>query len=187
MKAGTDFYTNPLQAMANQPLLVLRFITDNNPAAVQSKISGISLSQPNTNDEIYNTLLSLKNEGNFEALKEVTSVPYLNNAQNYTGGFEKQLDKGVRVSSQVLEGNQQKAAGAAGVVILNVLNGAFGVAQGWFNLEASKEQTRQAELYAQIESENKVFGLKPEVFNVVVATIGVIFITLIVSIALKRK
>ena len=186
MKAGADFYTNPLQAMANQPLLVLRFIVDNNPAAVQSKISGISLEQPTTNDEIYNTLVSLKESGNFEALKEVTSVPYLNNAQNYTGGFEKQLSRGVSLSDQQLEGNQQKAAAGAGVVILNVLDGAFDVASGWFNLEASKEQTRQAELYAQIEQENKVFGLKPEVFNVVVATIGVVFVTLIVSIALKK-
>jgi hypothetical protein len=185
MKAGTDFYTNPLQAIAEKPLLALRFITDNNPAAVQSKISGISLVDVNTNDDIYNTLISLVNEGNYEALKEVTSIPYLNNAQNYTGGFEKQLNRGVAVSSSVSSSNTQKAA-SAGLVILNVLDGAFDVTSGWFNMQASREQTRQAEIFAQMEEESKVFGLKPEVFNVVVATIGVVFITLIVSIALKK-
>ena len=162
------------QRIQNDWLFSLIFIIDNNPDAVMSNLSGVGkLSTPPqeaTRSSLLNDVLNIKND---DVLREVMSVPYINNQTNYTGGMESLF--------------QSKAVGVG----LAIINGIATLGSAFFQNRTSVNQSEIAQLefqtaqtYLQAQEANKIFGIDKTVFSVLIGSVALI---IIVAIIVKRK
>ena len=162
------------QRIQNDWLFSLIFIIDNNPDAVMSNLSGMGLlstpPQDATRSTLLNDVLSIKDDSK---LREVMSVPYINNQTNYTGGLESFF--------------QTKAAGVG----LAIINGISVLGSAFFQNRTSVNQSEIAQLefqtaqtYLQAQESSKIFGIDKTVFSVLIGSVALI---IIVAIIVKRK
>jgi len=170
---------NDLQTASNS---VIYFVVTNNPAAVLSVLSSMGLitgpPQDYTEQDLYFIVQDLKDAEIVEAL----SVPYLDEAQNGTGGFQIELTEGVYTLDR------------SPAIILAIITGVFSVGSGFFQLQNSNAQAGIAEInydallaQQQAEKDRQILGLDPLSFVVVAVSVAAIIITAIIVISKKKR
>jgi hypothetical protein len=168
-----------LQTASNS---VIYFVVKNNPAAVLSVLSSMGeitgAPQDYTEEDLYFIVQGLSNSEISEAL----SVPYLNEAQNGTGGYESELTQGIYTIDR------------SPAIILAIITGVFSVGSGFFQLQNSNNQTEIAEIsyeallaQQQAEKDRQILGLDPLSFVVVAVSVAAIIITAIIVISKKNR
>ena len=167
----------------------VNFIIDNNPSSVESNISGLSMPLPQnpSNLQLREVLDSLlqdgENENAVSQFTEIISVPYIDDAANYTGGFAQYLADNSPPSSSNARG---------GLVIANVIGGIINVAGNIWNSYKQEDilEIQQEMQQAQIEFEldkierTKILGIPQTVFIAVI--VFVMFVVLIVFLSNRK-
>ena len=171
-----------LAALGSSWTFVVEFIIDNNPETVMANLSAIDMlpAAPEnvTRQQMFDAVLNLSQSQQAEVL----AVPYIENRDNYTGGFEADLTPGIQATGV-------RAVG----VTLAIITGITTLGAGFFGLQTSSNQAdaqaaaaASAQAYSAAQEQNKILGLDPLVFAVVSVVIGAVLITSIVVIS-KRK
>ena len=167
----------------------VNFIIDNNPQAVESNISSLSLPLPQnpSNLQIREVIDSLLQDGtNDKAVsqfQEILTVPYIDTATNYTGGF------GNEIGAMMPPAPNNASVGAS------IMGAVSGIIQVAGNIWAGYKQEDIAEIQqemqeAQIEFElekierTKILGIPQTVFIAVI--VFVMFTVLIVFLSNRR-
>jgi len=175
--------TQILQALASSWQFVVEFIIDNNPNAVTANLSAIDAlpASPSlvTRQQLFDTILALP----ADEMSEVLSVPYIDNATNYTGGFLTDLENGILANS-----GQQRGALAIAIVtgITTLGAGFFGMQTSQNQADAQAAAAASAQAYLEAQQQNKILGMDPLVFAVVSVVIGAILVTTIIVLNRKR-
>jgi hypothetical protein len=171
---------NPMvvDQLRSDPDFAVDFIVDNNPEEVLAHLTGLNLlpvaPQEATRATVKTTLRTISDE---ETLREVLSVPYVNEQSNYTGGYEKALTVPPNA----------KAVGAG----LAVVNGILALGQsvaGAFTAQANAEaniaaseaatlmQQQQLDAEAAEREANKVAGIPLTAFLAIVGSVVAIIL-----------
>lgn len=162
----------------------INFIIDNNPQAVESNISALSIPLPQnpSNLQLREVVDTLMQDGtNDEAvaqISEILSVPYLDTAPNYTGGFESYLLS----QKPPTQGDQPEGGGVVVAQVISNILGAVGNVWGAYKqedileLQQEIEKDRQKHELEKIER-TKVLGIPQNVFIAVI--VFVMFVVLI--------
>jgi hypothetical protein len=167
----------------------VNFIIDNNPQAIESNISGLSIALPQNPSnlslrEVIDTLLQDgENENAVDQVKEILEVPYLDGASNYTGGFANYL--------QSQQPPSQSNANT-GLMITNIIGGILNVAGTIWNgykqediLELQQEMANEQYAYELDKIERtKILGIPQAVFIAVI--VFVMFVVLILFLSNKK-
>lgn len=171
---------NPMvvDQLRSDPDFAVDFIVDNNPEEVLAHLTGLNLlpvaPQEATRATVKTTLRTISDE---ETLREVLSVPYVNEQSNYTGGYE-----------QALNVPPDAKAGGAGVAIVNgILALGQGVASAFTaraNAEASiaanqaavQMQQQQLDAEAAEREATKVAGIPLTAFLAIVGSVVAIIL-----------
>jgi len=166
----------------------INFVIDNNPSAVESNISALSLPLPQnpSNSEIANVINDLihtspENPNAQSDIEYILLVPYDDTANNYTGGFASYLSS--------LQSSSPNPNASVGLTIAGIVGGIF---NGVANLITSKRQAEMLEVQqemqqAQIKFElekierTRVLGIPQSVFIAILVflmfMVGMLFIT----------
>jgi len=167
----------------------INFIIDNNPSAVESQISALSIPLPQNPSnlqlrEVIDDLLQQSdNEEAVSQIEEIILVPYIETATNYTGNL----------SSQIGDLMPETQANQSGGVIVGLI---AGVISGVTNVWTAYKQEDIAEIHAQMLKDQiafdlqkiedtKVLGIPQTVFIAVI--IFLMFAMLIVFLSNKNK
>ena len=186
-----------IDQLQTDPDFAVDFIIDNNPAQVQAQLSGLNLLSGSPQDTTLNTLRSdVRAIEDEETFREVLAVPYINEASNYTGGYSSSLNTSPHTKSGTENEPNEKAGGWA----IGLVDGIFNVGTSYFNWQISQEQAdaassntdavylqtqaqlELARLEAEKEEGNKILGIPPTVFIVIIASVA-----MIVLIAILKK
>ncbi len=184
--------TNPmvLDQLATDPSYAVDFVIDNNPQQVQANLNGLNLlgvaPQDATKADVRKAVFSIDDE---ETLREVLTVPYIQENPNYTGGYQDELNAPANLKS----GQENVQAETKGGTGLMIVNGILTVAGNFLNLATTQEQSEQlaqtqqfqqemAQFQAQQEERRKVLGFPPQVF---IALLGAI-VLIVVVVAVKK-
>tara|TARA_R110000765_G_scaffold276049_1_gene374284 strand:+ start:246 stop:821 length:576 start_codon:yes stop_codon:yes gene_type:complete len=167
----------------------VNFIIDNNPQAIESNISGLSISLPQnpSNLQLKEVVDALLKDGSDEnavnKFSEILTVPYIDGAGNYTGGF-----------SNYLQANQPPSSSNAssGLMITNIIGGILNVAGTIWNgykqediLELQQEMMNEQYAYELDKIERtKILGIPQAVFIAVI--VFVMFVVLILFLSNKK-
>ena len=168
----------------------VNFIIDNNPSAVESNISSLSIPLPQnpSNLQIREVLDSLLQDGEdpnaVEKFTEILSVPYIDTAPNYTAGF-----------GQYIESKMPPAPNNASVTIavITAVAGIVGVAgniwQGYKQEDIAEIQQQMQEDAIAFELEKlertKILGIPQAVFIAVI--VFVMFVVLIIFLSNRKR
>ena len=171
--------------LRSDPDFAVDFIVDNNPEEVLAHLTGLNLlpvaPQEATRATVKTTLRTISDE---ETLREVLSVPYVNEQDNYTGGYQ-----------QALNVPPDAKAGGAGVAIVNgILALGQGVASAFTaraNTEASiaanqaavQMQQQQLDAEAAEREATKVAGIPLTAF---LAIIGSVVAIILIALLTRR-
>jgi hypothetical protein len=185
-----------LDQLQTDPDFAVDFIIDNNPAQVQSNLSGLNLLSGLPQDTTLNTLRTdVRAIDDEETFREVLSVPYENEVSNYTGGYSNALN----IAPHTKSGDENEPADNKAGWGVGLVNGIFNVGSAYFNWQTSQEQTEAASAYAdaayieaqrelelermrlQQEEGNKILGVPPTVFIVIVASVAMIILIAILK------
>ena len=168
----------------------INFIIDNNPSAVESNISSLSIPLPQNPSnlqmrEVIDTLMQDSEDDNaVEKIREILEVPYIDNATNYTAGFV------VYIQSQM---PPAPVNASSTPMIVSAISGLLsGVANIW---TAYKEEDI-AEIHAQMQQDaiafelekierTKILGIPQTVFIAVI--VFVMFVVLIIFLSNRKK
>jgi hypothetical protein len=124
--------------LQSDPNFAVDFIVDNNPEEVLARLTGRNLLSVVPQEATKQTLKrDIRRISDEETLSEVLDVPYVNEASNYTGGYEDMLSNG------------PKAAGAG----VAVVNGILSVGQSTLNFFTQRAATQQQAIAADMQSE----------------------------------
>jgi len=172
-----------LSALGSSWQFIVEFVIDNNPSAVMSNLSAIDAlpASPETvtRQQLFETVIGLDQSKMIEAL----SVPYDNEADNYTAGFERELQDGIPASG----GSQRGAIGIAIITGITTLGaGFFGMQTSANQADAQAAAAANAQAYLAAQEQNKILGLDPLVFSVVAVVIGAVLVTTIIVLNRKR-
>lgn len=178
--------------LKNDPNFAINFIIDNNPAAVESNLTGQGVSLPanpsnaQIRAEIDAMMMQIK-EGvdNTDLIaNDILYVPYVDTNPNYTGGMVNNPDFMQAVNNSRAS-NPNESAGIWVGVITGITNAVGGIIQG---IQGKQIQQMQNEaLLAQLEYDRdrfesgKVFGIP---MMVVLAMIG--FLAFVSYLAYKK-
>ena len=178
----TDLLQNDFEFAVN-------FIIDNNPSAVESNISSLSIPLPQNPSnlqirEVIDTLLQDgTNDKAVSQFQEILTVPYLDNAPNYTGGF------GNYLSSNMPPAPNNASVGAT---VMGAISGIIQVAgniwSGYKQEDIMEIQQEMQEAQIQFEldkiEKTKILGIPQTVFIAVI--VFVMFTVLIVFLSNRR-
>lgn len=171
---------NPMvvDQLRSDPDFAVDFIVDNNPEEVLAHLTGLNLlpvaPQEATKATVKTTLRTISDE---ETLREVLSVPYVNEQSNYTGGYQ-----------QALNVPPDAKAGGAGVAIVNgILALGQGVASAFTaranaessiaaNQAAIQMQQQQLDAEAAEREATKVAGIPLTAFLAIVGSVVAIIL-----------
>lgn len=167
----------------------VNFIIDNNPQAIESNISGLSIALPQNPSnlslrEVIDTLLQDgENENAVDQVKEILEVPYLDGASNYTGGFANYLQS---------QQPPSQSNASTGLMITNIIGGILNVAGTIWNgykqediLELQQEMANEQYAYELDKIERtKILGIPQAVFIAVI--VFVMFVVLILFLSNKK-
>lgn len=162
-----------LAAIQGDPAAALSFVIDNNPAAIQSNLDSVGLLPPTmpnpTKRDLKNVIESITEEDtpqNRDLFQYVTSVDYVDENTNYTGGFRKELENAA-----------EEKAGGVGVLIfegvLQLGTQVFGYLSLQEQADIAAAQAAAAEAY---KDANTTLGIPNNVFIAIVAVLGLIII-----------
>ena len=180
-------------ALNNDPEFSINFIIDNNPAAVESNLTGQGVSLPaNPSNlqlrESIDDLMGQITEGidNTELISnDILGVPYIDTNPNYTGGML-QNPNFMAAWDAHMGNNPNASATVWASIISGITNAVGGIVQG---IQAQNIQEMQQEMHlAQLEYDRdrfesgKIFGI-PMV--VVLAMIG--FMMVVAVLAYKKN
>ena len=132
----------------------INFIIDNNPSAVESRISGLSIPLPQnpSNLQMREVIDSLLHDGeNDQApyqIEEILDVPYVDTAQNYTGGLGEYL--GERMPDY--------GTNASGTAV--VISAISGLLTGIGNIWGAYKQEDLLEIQAQMQQDQIAYELE---------------------------
>ena len=166
----------------------INFIIDNNPSAVESNISSLSIPlPPNPSNlqlkEVIDTLLQDGSDDTApEKVKEIILVPYIDTASNYTG------ELGTEISSLMPEADKNASGGLWVGLISGILSG---VANVWgaykqediLEIQAQMQQDQIAFELEKIER-TKILGIPQAVFLAVI--VFIMFAMLIVFLSNRK-
>ena len=167
----------------------VNFIIDNNPSAVESNISSLSIPLPQNPSnlqmrEVIDTLLQDgTNDKAVSQFQEILTVPYLDDAPNYTGGF-----------ASYIQANTPPAPNNASVT-LAVLGVVGGLVTAAGNIWSGYKQEDMLEIQQQMQQDQiqfeldkiektKILGIPQTVFIAVI--VFVMFTVLIVFLSNRR-
>ena len=168
----------------------INFIIDNNPSAVESNISALSLPLPQNPSnlqlkEVIDDLVdsSVENQNAQQDIEYILSVPYDDTTNNYTGGF-----------ASYLSANMPPPPANASVV-LSIVTAVGSIFNGVANLITSKRQLEGLEIQqemqtAQIQFEldkierTRVLGIPQAVF---IAILGFLMLMVVIVFLTKGK
>jgi len=165
----------------------INFIIDNNPSAVESNISGLSIALPQdpSNLQLREVIDDLLNDSDNEdapaTIDEILDVLYLDSVDNYTGNLADEIaDLGYA------NGTLTANANASGGLIIGAIAGVLGaVGQVWSGILNNKNLALQQEIINdQQEHEidmlekTKVFGIPQTIVLAILGFFGVIMILL---------
>ena len=177
----------------NDPEYAINFIIDNNPSAVESNISGLSIPLPQDPSnlqmrEVIDDLLNDSENTNApETINEILEVPYLESVSNYTGNLTDELtqlgtENGTLINSPNASGGLIVGAisgilGAVGNVWSGILNNkALGIQQEIIN----DQQEHELEMLEK----TKVFGI-PQ--TIILAFLGFFAVIMILLFMARKK
>tara|TARA_R110000824_G_scaffold378430_4_gene569990 strand:- start:4306 stop:4881 length:576 start_codon:yes stop_codon:yes gene_type:complete len=166
----------------------INFIIDNNPSAVESNISSLSIPLPQNPSnlqlkEVIDTLLQDGSDDTApEKVKEIILVPYIDTASNYTG------ELGTEISSLMPEADKNASGGLWVGLISGILSG---VANVWgaykqediLEIQAQMQQDQIAFELEKIER-TKILGIPQAVFLAVI--VFIMFAMLIVFLSNRK-
>ena len=167
----------------------INFIIDNNPEAVESQISGLSIPLPQnpSNLQMREVIDSLLQDGTNEQapdqIAEILDVEYIDTAPNYTGGFASYF-------SQMMP--PSPTGKGAGIVITQAISGILqAVGSVWtaykqediMEIQAQMQQDQYAYELEKIER-TKILGIPQAVFIAVI--VFVMFVALIVFLSNRK-
>ena len=167
----------------------VNFIIDNNPSAVESNISSLSIPLPQnpSNLQLREVIDSLLQDGEdpnaVEKITEILSVPYLDDTQNYTAGFINYL--GDRMPPSPSNASVTVAVIGAITGIVGVVGNIWGGSQQLSaqELQAQMIADQQAYELQKIES-TKVLGIPQTIFIAVI--VFVMFIVFLLFLTRKK-
>ena len=164
----------------------VNFIIDNNPSAVESNLSALSIPLPQnpSNLQLREAVDSILQNGQdpdaVSKFEEVISVPYIDNTPNYTAGF-----------SSYFASKMPPAPNNASVTlaVIGAVSGLLGVAGSVWN---SYKQEDLAELQQEMLNEQyayeldriertKILGIPQTIFIAVIGFVMVVIILLFLS------
>lgn len=190
MAQGGGLTSNQIIELLNNDLeFGINFIIDNNPSAVESNISSLSIPLPQNPSnlqlrEVVDTLMQDgQNENAVGQITEILDVPYIDTAPNYTGGF-----------AQYIADNMPPAPNNAsqGLMITQAISGILqGVANVWgiykqedlLEIQAQMQQDQIAFELEKIER-TKILGIPQAVFIAVI--VFVMFVALIIFLGNRK-
>jgi len=168
----------------------INFIIDNNPEAVESQISGLSIPLPQnpSNLQMREVIDSLLQDGTNEQapeqIAEILDVQYLDTAPNYTGGFGTYFSENMPPSPS--------GTSKAGLVVTQAISGILqAVGSVWtaykqediMEIQAQMQQDQYAYELEKIER-TKILGIPQAVFIAVI--VFVMFVALIVFLSNRK-
>jgi hypothetical protein len=167
----------------------VNFIIDNNPQAIESNISGLSIALPQNPSnlslrEVIDVLLQDgENENAVAQIEEILNVPYIDGASNYTGGFADYL-QGLQTESN--------SNSKVGLGIVNLIGGILNTAGTIWNsykqedlMELQQEMMNEQYAYELDKIERtKILGIPQAVFISVI--VFVMFVVLILFLSNKK-
>lgn len=152
----------------------VNFIIDNNPSAVENNISSLSIPLPQnpSNLQIREVLDSLLQDGeNPEAInqfQEILTVPYIDNAPNYTAGFSDYIE-----SKMPPSGINESVA----PLVISAISSLVGTAGNIWN---SYKQEDLMEIQAQMQQDQIAFELEKIERTKILGIPQAVFISVIV-------
>jgi len=167
----------------------INFIIDNNPEAVESQISGLSIPLPQnpSNLQMREVIDSLLQDGTNEQapdqIAEILDVEYLDTAPNYTGGFASYFTQMMPPSP---------TGKGAGIIVTQAISGILqAVGSVWtaykqediMEIQAQMQQDQYAYELEKIER-TKILGIPQAVFIAVI--VFVMFVALIVFLSNRK-
>jgi len=167
----------------------VNFIIDNNPSAVESNISSLSIPLPQnpSNLQMREVIDSLLQDGGdpnaVNKIQEILQVPYIDNAPNYTAGFAEYLQ------------NRMPPGASNESVTLAVIGAISGIVSVAGNIWNGYKQEDIAEIHAQMQQDQiafeldkiertKVLGIPQAVFISVI--VFVMFVVLIIFLSNRK-
>ena len=169
----------------------INFIIDNNPSAVESGVSALSLPLPQNPSnlqlrEVIDGLIdtSPENEKAQQEIEEILSVPYIDTANNYTGGFGSYISAKMPVSQP-----NQKVATSIVSAIASIFNGVASLINSKRQLEYAEiqQEMQQTEIQYQLDKleRTRILGIPQAVF---IAVLGfLMFMALILFLAKPKR
>ena len=168
----------------------INFIIDNNPSAVESNISALSLPLPQNPSnlqlrEVIDGLIetSPENEKAQEDIEFILLVPYIDTTNNYTGGFGSYLSANMPKSQSNQKG------------LLSIVTALGGIFEGVASLIATKRQVEIAEIQQEMQTgqiqyeldkieRTRVLGIPQAVF---IAVLGFLMFMVLILFLTKPK
>ena len=168
----------------------VNFIIDNNPSAVESNISSLSIPLPQnpSNLQLREVIDSLLQDGQddnaVEKITEILNVPYIDTSTNYTADFSSYLQ------------SQMPPAPANASITLAVIGAIAGVVSVAGNIWNAYKQEDLLEIQAQMQQDQiayeleklertKILGIPQTVFIAVI--VFVMFVVLIIFLSNRKK
>jgi len=171
--------------LRTDPDFAVDFIVDNNPEEVLAHLTGLNLlqvaPQEATKASVKSTLRTISDE---ETLREVLSVPYVNEKANYTGGY-----------AEVLNVAPDAKAGGAGLAVVNgILALGQSVASAFTARAQSESQIAASEAAVQMQQQqlqaeateleaSKVMGIP---LNAFLAVVGGVVAIVVIALLTRR-
>jgi len=181
-----------IDLIQNDPEFAINFIIDNNPSAVESNISSLSIALPQnpSNLQLREVIDDLLNDSDNEdapaTINEILDVNYLDAVDGYTGNLSDELqDLGVANGTIIQDAN------ASAGLIVGAIAGILGaVGQVWGGILNNKALALQQQIINDEQEheldmleKTKVFGI-PQ--TIVLAIIG-FFCVIMIMLFLARK
>ena len=167
----------------------INFIIDNNPSAVESNISSLSIPLPQnpSNLQMREVIDALMQDGEdpdaVDKIGEILQVPYIDNAPNYTAGFGTYLESKMPPAP---------SGASVGVAVVTAISGVLsGVANIWGaykqeDLLEIQQQMQQDAIAFELEKieRTKILGIPQTVFIAVI--VFVMFVALIIFLSNRK-
>ena len=176
-----------LENVANNGDFAINFIIDNNPNAVSENLTSYGVELPNnpSNQTIRQILDELMITAPESEIQDILNVPYLDDADNYTGGLKQQIECP----------NPPCPRGLPVAVVVAIISAVATVGVGIAGVVKSRKEKETAEIYAQqqaqllaeqqrLEAQNKILGINKSTFYVIVGLLALVMVIVVIS---KKK
>lgn len=175
-----------LENVANNGDFAINFIIDNNPNAVSENLTSYGVELPNnpSNQTIREVLDELMITAPESDIQDILNVPYLDEADNYTGGLRQQI-----------ECPNPPCQRLAPAIVVAIIGAVATVGSAIAGVVRSKKEKETAEIYAEqqaqllaeqqrLDAQNKILGINKSTFYVIVGLLALVMVIVVIS---KKK